>query len=540
MKLNKNIVAVLVLSLFSICLNAQTQDYPNRAVMYNTSDQSETMIAINPVNNSQMVGVWNDYSVDPDEFRAGIGISTDGGSAWTTSLIIADSAGGDLTGYHYGANPCVAIDRNGKIFFAFMALNNNGDEVIVVASKNITSGNWVYKKLSTRTDGQDKPWITVDNTGGNRDGTIYVTWTDITEGWPSSYKIMESHSTDHGATFSTPAQIDGMTGGQGESIVTLKPSSNHSEITAEKILQGSMPAVGPNGEVYIVYCYVYSSTRYYKTVKSTNGGTSWSSPTNGPSFNGWFMSYNGNCRILPLPSLTIAPTGDLLLAYTDYKSSGDHSFRVKFSKSTNSGTDWSTPAIIPTGLDQGWQYFACITVNSNGRTSVGYMHCQNPPQSYQYSSAQQARLITSTNYGDSWGSAENAANQTSTPPVTGMTYEYMGLTSIASNNQIFYLWTDHRNSNADPYYISLLSIPWTIASGWSMLSLPDTIDYACPNADCVYSDATAGPYAYVDGQYEDYWDLETGTGYWIKYTSQTSKTYRGVPVYKCTLDVVSG
>jgi hypothetical protein len=393
--------------------------------------------------------------------------------------------------------------------------------------------NWTYKQVSTRILEQDKPWITVDNTGGSHDGTIYVSWTDIVGGMIDNYKIMVSLSTDHGATFNTPYQLDQVYSDENQPVISLLPATNSSELLASKILQASMPAVGPNGDVYVIWAYSYVGNKYFKLRKSTDGGQTWASSTNGPTIGSFFQSLLGNARILPLPSLTVAPNGDLCLAYTDYKSSSDHNFRVKYSRSTNSGANWFTPVIV--GEATGWQYFSCVSVNQSGRLSLGFMHCPNPSG---YQPEQETWLATSDDYGATW-SNEKISNTYSYPPLQDhYSYEYMGIASIASNNQVFQLWTDHRSNNDDPYFISLMELSSNVSAGWNMLSTP--LSVYCDDVDCLYPDRTGGAWTYTNSQYQDVTNLGSGIGYWVKLDDDNQLTYRGVPVYKCTLAVAAG
>ncbi len=529
MKIFQIIIAILAMLFMNANVFAQ---YPNTQVTNNPNDQSETAIAVSPVNSMNVIGAWNDYRYPPYVYKPAFGISTDGGSTWREDTLSADSV---LTGYVYGTNPSVAYDRYGNVFYCYVAMDGSDDGSAIVVAKSSNLGiNWTYKKVSTLIVGQDKPWITIDNSGGTYDGRIYVSWTEITSGdQVTTYKILTSYSSDHGGTFSTPSQFEAVTTSSSEPIMRLIPSTDRSTLYPGRILQGSMPAVGPDGEVYIVWLYAYSEVSNYRLSKSTDGGTSWSTPINGPTYTSLFKNYVGNARILPLPSLTVAPNGDLLLAYTDYKSSSDHSYRIKFSQSTNSGANWSTPVIV--GEATGWQYFGCASVNQSGRISLGYMHCPNPTG---YQPEQETWLATSDDNGATWNN-EKISNAYSYPPGLGhYTYEYMGIASIAQNSQVFQLWTDHRSNNDDPYFTSLMDINSNVTTDWNLLSTPLSVN--CDNVDCMYFDRIGGAWIYNNGQYQDEGNLGSGLGYWVKFMEDNQLTYRGVPVYKCTLSVAAG
>ena len=74
---------------------------------------------------------------------------------------------------------------------------------------------------------------------------MYVSWTRF----GASTTILLTRSTDQGVTWSNPVTV-----------------------SSEPSVQGSIPAVGPNGEVYVAwYGYDFSSENIYFD-KSTDGG----------------------------------------------------------------------------------------------------------------------------------------------------------------------------------------------------------------------------------------------------------------------------
>jgi hypothetical protein len=111
--------------------------YPNRQVTNNPYDQSETAIAVDPINNMNIISVWNDYRIDTNQaYRAGYGISTDGGSTWLEGILDISSL---LPEYKYGANPSVAFDRYGNVFYCYVACDGteDGQAIVVVKSSDL-------------------------------------------------------------------------------------------------------------------------------------------------------------------------------------------------------------------------------------------------------------------------------------------------------------------------------------------------------------------------------------------------------------------
>src|SRR5438045_4380595 len=90
---------------------------------------------------------------------------------------------------------------------------------------------------------EDKPGLVVANVAGSKfKGNIYLAWTrfDVygSEDPDCHSQIFFSRSTDHGKTFAMPIRISDAPGDCRDSDNTV---------------EGAVPAIGPNGEVYIVW-----------------------------------------------------------------------------------------------------------------------------------------------------------------------------------------------------------------------------------------------------------------------------------------------
>lgn len=518
------------------------QTYPNRQVTTNSADQSETVIAVSPLNSTYLIGAWNDYQGD-SIFKAGYGISTDGGSTWSKGLLEASSV--TQTGYIYGANQSVAFDQYGTVFQCFVATDgpNSTNNTIALARKTFPNGTWLYTKVSSKIVDGDKPWITVDNTGiSGRDGNIYIGWTDIQTGFQyTTYTTYVARSTDHGVSFSTPFALESIVGAENEPAMSLMPVDSGSSFSAVgTYLQFTTPAVDPrNGDVYVMWGNVTGGNGVFKTRKSTDGGSTWQTSVSGPSFTDPYYVVGNTARVLAMPSFTVAPTGDLCFAYTTSEAEGA---RVKFALSTNGGSSWSTQIIGNVGTGTRKQFMPALTVDATGRITVAFLHSGNPTAT---DAKVQGYLTTSDNYGTNW-STESISNADSYPQYGRATYEYQGIASIASNHQVFYLWSDFRNQNADAFYVSLVDKTISISQGWNMLGISDTIACGYPfesyytyEQPCAYSGAVADVFSYA-GSYVDQYYLKNGVGYFVKLGSSSSLIHRGVPAYSMDIPVVPG
>lgn len=198
--------------------------------------QVEMAIAVSPLNAKLLIATWNNIQADNLNSHPGWAFSTDAGVTWPFT---------DLLTVH-GADPSVGFDHFGIAYYCYL---NKDDGKIHVAHTTNLGSRWDDHRVSpiTTSDDEDKPYMAIDNTGGSRDGRIYVVW-KVNNGVRSSY------SSDHGNSFSSPFVI--YTGPTQLQLYTYK--------------QCPMPAVGPNGELYVIYNDY--TTFEIRIRKSTDGG----------------------------------------------------------------------------------------------------------------------------------------------------------------------------------------------------------------------------------------------------------------------------
>ncbi|NIN67880.1 MAG: hypothetical protein GTO63_24870, partial [Anaerolineae bacterium] len=140
-----------------------------------------------------------------------------------------------------------------------------------------------------------KPWIAVDNTGGPRDGDIYVCWTRFFLG---TSELRFSRSIDGGATY------------QNEQVVA--PGGAPFGCSIE---------VGPNGDVYVSWAQRSTDDILFR--RSTDGGIMFgptvtvnSLPTRAPGtdrvvncLDFFRTTLNGNIRMLHQTWMAVDTTG---------------------------------------------------------------------------------------------------------------------------------------------------------------------------------------------------------------------------------------
>ena len=259
------------------------------------------------------MAAWNDFRILPfSPFKPGYGFSTDGGSTWSTGVITP------LAGtYNSGFDPSCSFDRNGNAFYTYIA--SAGFLGPVYISRTTDNGQiWDTFQVSSVSNQQDKPYMAIDNTGGSRDGRIYISWTNFSS---SDNDIIFAFSTNQGSSFSEITIVSKNTDpGSG---AYLSPNSSSSSVNAG-FVQGSVPVVAPNGDVFVAWVDSdggTGSTGSIRVSKSTNGGTSFGSAIVAASITVAWKENVGILRGSSFPTMAIdSNSGTIYVAYTQWDS----------------------------------------------------------------------------------------------------------------------------------------------------------------------------------------------------------------------------
>jgi|GEM_PF-1689423 len=341
-----------------------------------TIPEAEEHIFVDPHNSANLLATISDFSRCLVTFCFNTTkwvISTDGGKTWRESFVPQDSNGSPNTsdGQSWEANsdPVVAIDKQGNVYLASLYLNAsnsaNGFYVNVASLSTLASGGNllaqnvypVLTNLSTSaTITEDKEWIAVDNSNNAATtGNVYVSWSHFTSS--SNDMIFFSRSLNHGQTWTAPIQIS--------------PASQNGAV------QGSQVAVGPGGEVYVVYEVFFThGRRQHFIAKSTDGGQTFTTPAAiTPLFND--LSFNSSYRKNSFAALAVAPNGNVYITYSD-QPNGTVGAEVEFIRSTNGGSTFSSPLVINDN-SAGQQFFSAVTADGGGIIHASWFDTRNSP-----------------------------------------------------------------------------------------------------------------------------------------------------------------
>ena len=302
---------------------------------------AEISIAINPKNPDNMLAA-SFQTGRPPKPRAGSYhyVTFDGGKTWKTvstpnpkNLVQGDDV--------------LAFSNDGVAYHAHLSFDGirlarpvraeNG--MIVNVSKDggntWSDGTPAINHVNTVIPFEDKPGLIVDNAPASRfKGNVYLAWTRFDvygSSDPENHsQIYFTRSTDQGQTFSMPFRISD-TGGDC--------------LDSDNTVEGAVPAVGPNGEVYIVWAgplgLVFD--------KSTDGGLTFGKDkVIGEIPGGWDFGIEGLSRANGMPvtgvDLSNGPNkGTLYVNWIDARN-GDPDVFVMSSR--DGGQTWSAPVRV--------------------------------------------------------------------------------------------------------------------------------------------------------------------------------------------------
>ena len=381
---------------------------------------NEPSIAIDPNNRNKIAIGWRQFNTVNSDFRqAGYGYSTDGGQTWTFPGVIEPGI--------FRSDPVLDADVDGN--FYYNSLTNSPDYYCKVFKSSTGGSSW---NNGVDAHGGDKQWMTIDKTSGPGNGHIYAYWTSF---FSTCYPGFFTRSTNAGTSFENCVTIpndpswgtlvvgpngDLYVGGtDGNSYDFLVAKSTNAQISGQTVTWNSFTTVsldgsityginpnpgglggqtsiavdtsgGPyNGNVYLLCSVDRNSINDPADVmfaRSTNGGTSWSSPVRvnddaGTSTYQWFGT------------MSVAPNGRIDAIWLDTRDHpGTNLSELYYSNSMDGGVTWSANESLSDYFDPhvGWpqqnkmgDYYHMVS-DSNG-ASLAWAATFNNEQDVYYS-----------------------------------------------------------------------------------------------------------------------------------------------------------
>ncbi len=538
------VAGFLALALLPTIHESQAQTYSNIRITTNALDQSETAIAVDPLNSKHIMAVWNDFKdagTDPKKAKAGYAFSTDGGTTWSTIGVIPPHDDNNTT-YTWGFDPSCAFDRSNNAYYCYIArkadLSQTLGPVHLSRTNNDGTG-WNHVRVSQGLTHQDKPFIATDNTGGTYNGRIYVSWVDF---FNQQNNLKFALSRDSGVSFQPEITLaNGAAVDNPNAYVDAKLVGT-TGTPAASFVQAPAPAVAPNGDVYVAWMRANGGTGSTGAIEIKKGTPSQTSPyisfgntISVASITVLFGNDNpdnkGAYRISSFPTLAIDQnTGYVYVAWTQ-RDAGNN-MNVYFSRSTNNGTNWSTPFIASDPAYNSYaQFFPWLSADPTGRIGLAFCDDRNDPAPSDATPFIDVWHTESINNGVSFSTPNvRITSDSSNANQATFTTDYQGLASTVGF--FFPAWNDFRNNQADVYIARVNRAPTSNAStatagnGQRKLARDNNGTYHQvfeTNGNIWYARKTS-----TDSEWNNYQRLNSGT---VAGNSSPSITERGGRIY---------
>jgi hypothetical protein len=345
----------LISSIFLLGIAFSQSPYTNVQIGTFASPE-EPSICINPKNTNQIVAGAN---IDNYYY------STNAGATWINGTLTSS--------WGVWGDPCITVDTNQNFYFFHLSYGTTPpgywiDRIVCQKSTNagVSWNDGSYTYFNPPRAQQDKEWAIVDFTHGPRGNWMYCTWTQFdhyasTTSTDSS-RILFARSTDGGLTWGGVQRINKLSGDC---------------IDEDYTVEGAVPAVGPNGEVYVAWAGP-QSTNNFKIFfdKSTDGGNTWlaNDIVAAPQPGGWDLGAGGpgglgisginRCNGLPITCCDFGRSpyrGNIYINYLD--SAGNHDRDVKVVRSTDGGNTWSAPIRVNNDAAGKEQFLTWMTID---------------------------------------------------------------------------------------------------------------------------------------------------------------------------------
>ena len=344
--------------------------------------EAEEHIAVDPNKDQNLIAVVSDFSQKRNRTRYAVSSENGKKDSWKDDFVPLETSDGNT--WYENADPVVAMDRNGTVYLADLyntlilqgerVPNTDGLYVSVQQFNDLADGGFksaqTYPVLPANTDPktnmeEDKEWIAVDNSDSKYKGNIYVVWLHLVNAGRDSEttQVLLSRSTDGGKTWS-------------------KPPEKVTEPTARRVVKGPQVAIGPKGEVYVVYLDVsrFQQARLW-IAKASNGEEKLgpAKPILKPFRPLPFTFPDAFYKLNSFPALAVSPTtGALAIVYSDNKSNDPSktNAEVELIVSTDGGDTFSDPQVINDD-STGQQFLPALTADRQGIFHASWFDTRN-------------------------------------------------------------------------------------------------------------------------------------------------------------------
>ena len=246
----------------------------NKLISTGNYFEGEPYIAVNPKNQQHIVAAWMGFQLN-NKVVIKSSISMDGGNTWSSPIWQPHTSASFSS-----ADVSLGFDNNGNLFMSYIDFDNINHSQGQVLLRKSTDGGFSWSnptEVISMADCPnklciDRPWMAIDISGTNTDGTIYITSMNANQ--PTlvnpPYNPYIAVSTDGGNSFATPRTIDSTGFLAGSTIPQPMPS----------------PVVNSNGKLSTIFpSYLASQSLFPRLIFAE-------STTKAASFN-YKIAYQG-------------------------------------------------------------------------------------------------------------------------------------------------------------------------------------------------------------------------------------------------------
>jgi len=346
---------LLILLIFSICINAYGQVYPvepygidlitiqvgafDNYQVSSTNGFAETDIAVNPRDPLNFVAT--DNRVTGFAGTPLIYYTTDGGVSWLSTSIASNQG-----------DPVFCADSLGNFYCAVLS---SGIRLLKSTNKGVS---WTSLGNIVNNANADKEWIAADQTGGPFQNHVYMAYVNFSTGASVDFH----RSTNNGVTWSFVGNMGTGTPNPGPNV-----------------------AVGPGGRVYLAW---YNGGTVVKV--STDGGATFGAnvqasthSTPGTVGAGGRYVLKTNIRVNGMPQIAVdmSSTSRRGYVYNVYATNppGPDAADIFCTRSTDGGVTWSTGSPVRVNNDAGFmdQWMCDVSVDLQGRVWAFWWDSRN-------------------------------------------------------------------------------------------------------------------------------------------------------------------